>query len=105
MTPATLQPAPSGRTGEAPQRVSSHVYSRADLTWRSCPDGSLALHCYGRAAAIVHVVPDAKHAELWRIAHPDGHLWDLVSFTRAKDAAAAVALGILNRGRRHQEAA
>ena len=71
------QAAMAGRMGEAPSRLSSHVYSRPDLTWRPRPDGTRAPHVYGRADAIVHVVPDMKHTEMWRIAHPDGHLSDI----------------------------
>jgi hypothetical protein len=91
-----------GDTPQRPKRQSG--YDRGDLTWCPCPDGTYALHAVGIAGAIVHVVPDAKHAELWRIAYPDGHLSDFANLPRAKDTAAAVALGILNR-RLEREAA
>ncbi len=106
MSEAILQPATAERMGDAPayeKRQSG--YDRMDLTWRACSCGSYALHAAGITDAILHVVPDAKHAAMWRIAHPDGHLSDIVNLTRAKDAAASVALGILNRSRQERAAA
>ncbi len=98
MNLATLPPPPFRRMGGLPSAGSSgRIYGRDRLNWRRCPDGSLALHCEGIRDALVHVVPDAKHDDMWRIAHPDGCLSDMANLTRAKDAASGVALGILNR--------
>jgi hypothetical protein len=68
------------------------------------PDSTFALHVVGRTDAVLHVVPDAKYADMWRVAYPDGTLSDFANLSRARDAAAAVALGMLNR-RLEREAA
>ena len=39
---------------------------------------------------------------MWGVRMPDGHLTDMLNLSRAKDAAASLALAVLNR---HQEAA
>ena len=41
-------------------------------------------------------------AGMWRVRLPDGYLTDMVNLSRAKDAAASLALGVLNQ---HREAA
>ena len=46
--------------------------------------------------------PDRIWPGMWRVCLPDGHLTDMVNLSRAKDAAASLALAALNR---HREAA
>ena len=48
------------------------------------------------------IEPDQTCPGLWRVRLPGGHLTDTVNLSRAKDAAASLALGVLNR---HREAA
>jgi hypothetical protein len=72
-----------------------YVYSRRYLTWKKCALG-WALHCYGKSGGIVHVVPDRKWPNMWRIKWPDGTLSDMANLTWARDGAMSVALGILN---------
>jgi hypothetical protein len=54
----------------------------------------MMIHClyYGSGhKPIAKVVPDLRHAGMWRIELPDGSLSDMVNLTRAKDAAAVMA--------------
>jgi hypothetical protein len=60
------------------------------------PEG-WALHCYGRHGAVLHVVPHTTYFDLWRVRLPDGALTNMANLTRARDAAASIALAMLNR--------
>jgi hypothetical protein len=62
-----------------------------DLEWK---DDCLRLR--GKGKPIMTIVPDAKYPSMWRVRLLDGRLTDMVNRTRAKDAAIAIALGILN---------
>lgn len=61
-----------------------------DFTWRNA-----ALYPRGGTHPIVTLCPTANH--LWRVVLPSGHVSDEVNLGRAKDAAVAIALRILNR--------
>jgi hypothetical protein len=53
------------------------------------------VHClyYGSGRApVARVVPDGRYPGMWRIAWGAGFLSDMVNLTRAKDAAAALAV-------------
>ncbi len=63
---------------------------RSDLVWRG-----LALHVGHETKPLLTIVPDDRSG-LFRIRHRDGHLSDTVNLTRAKDAAADLALAELN---------
>src|SRR5262249_46106353 len=67
--------------------------SRA-LTWRKTAAGH-AIHQGGKALATVE--PDAQYAGMWRIRMPDGWVSDLANLTRAREAAIASVLFVLNR--------
>ena len=99
MTDALIAPASSNRTGGAPGAAERYSYDRGDFTWRRLPDGSWALHVEGRRGAVLHVVRDDTYPQMWRVRDRDGRLSDFVNLTRAKDAAASIAIGILNRPR------
>jgi hypothetical protein len=60
-----------------------------DLVWRG------DRLCLGRKM-IVDIVPDAVWSGMWRV-RADGKLSDMVNRARAKDAALAIALSVLNR--------
>jgi hypothetical protein len=47
---------------------------------------------------VLHVVLDQHHGSMWRVRMPDGQVSDMLNLSRAKDAASALALGILNAG-------
>ena len=68
----------------------THVYSTLDLAWIG--DN---LHL-GRGRRLLGIVPDVSYPEMWRVELPDGHLTDMVNRVRAKDAAMAHALRMLN---------
>jgi hypothetical protein len=66
------------------------MFDRNDLGW----DGKrLRLHS-GRLLATVE--PDQKWNGLWRVRMPNGHVTDMVNYTRARDAAQSLALAALN---------
>ncbi len=69
------------------------IIGRDRLTWRK--DG-VRLLLYHGSNLLASVEPGAKYPILYRIRYPDGHLSDLVNFTRAKDAACCFALRSLN---------
>jgi hypothetical protein len=76
-----------------------HVYSGHDLVWRGNDI------CVGRnSRPIVSIVPDAAYPKMWRIRMSDGRLSDMANRTWVKDAAASVALSILNHDIRRPEA-
>jgi hypothetical protein len=74
----------------------SKVYGRHELTWRTLPDGSYALHCYGRRRAMLYVVPDERYDSMWRVRTLGSQVSDMANLSRAKDGAAQVELSILN---------
>ena len=74
------------------------VCSRRDLV---CDDKQLRLHSI-RGRALAAIEPDREWPGMLRVRMPGGHLTDMLNLPRAKDAAASLALGVLNR---HQEAA
>jgi hypothetical protein len=45
---------------------------------------------------VAMLVPEKDYPKLYRIHLPDGRLTDMVNLTRAKDAAAALALAVVN---------
>ena len=73
------------------------MYGRQDLIW----DGSQLRLFSSRGRVLASIEPDLTWPRLWRVRLPDGNLTDMVNLSRAKDAAASLALGILN----HREAA
>ena len=74
------------------------VCSRRDLIW---DDKQLRLRSV-RGRVLAAIEPDREWPGMWRVRLPDGHLTDMVNLSRAKDAAASLALAVLNR---HREAA
>ena len=64
--------------------------------------GSINLTWHGddlhlrRGRKLLSIVQDEKYPSMWRVRRPDGTLSDMVNRTRAKDAAMAMALSILN---------
>ena len=73
------------------------MYGRQDLRW----DGRL-LRLFSSRGVLASIEPDQTWPGMWRVRLPNGYLTDLVNLSRAKDAAASLALGVLNR---HREAA
>jgi hypothetical protein len=71
-----------------------HCYNFSeDMRW----DGRcLRLHSGRRLATIE---PDPAWPGMWRVRMPDGRLTDMVNWTRARDAAIALAAAALNRDR------
>jgi hypothetical protein len=74
------------------------MYDRQDLIW----DGKELRLLSDRGVVFATIEPDQTCPGLWRVRLPGGHLTDTVNLSRAKDAAASLALAILNR---HREAA
>ena len=72
------------------------MYDRQDLNW----DGKQLRLFSG--CGVASIEPDVTWPGMWRVLLPDGHLTDMVNLSRAKDAAASLALGVLNQ---HREAA
>ena len=71
------------------------MYGRQDLNW----DGrQLRLFSSG-GRVLASVEPNLTWPGMWRVLLPDGYLSDMVNLSRAKDAAASLALSILNRKR------
>lgn len=77
----------------------SREYRFKELKW----DGFKLRLKSGRLLATVE--PDSKWPEMYRVRLPDGHLTDMVNLSRAKDAAACLALANLNSPVRQAEAA
>jgi hypothetical protein len=69
-------------------------YSRRHLQW--VRDGAAWVVRNG-GTELVRVVPDEKYPGMWRVRSPDGRLSDMANITWAKDAAATMALAVLNR--------
>jgi hypothetical protein len=71
------------------------VWGRHCLTWRG-----RKLCRLGDRKATAAIEPDQKYPTMWRFRLlPDGNQSDMVNLPRAKDAAVAVVLAILNRQR------
>ena len=49
-----------------------------------------------RGEPVLRLVPDATYPGMWRLQYPDGTRTDMVNLTRARDAAKALALAVLN---------
>jgi hypothetical protein len=72
----------------------STVYGRCHLTWvRDCT----AWVVRHSGTELARVVPDEKYPGMWRVRSPEGRLSDMANLTWAKDAAASMALAVLNR--------
>ena len=74
------------------------MYDRQDLIW----DGRQLRLLSNRSLVLATIEPDQIWPGMWRVRLPDGYLTDMVNLSRAKDAAASLALGVLNQ---HREAA
>jgi hypothetical protein len=67
------------------------MLGQRDLIWNGnnlCRKGS--------ARPLLRIERDAAHQQVWRIRLPDNRLSDMANKTWCKDAAASVALAILN---------
>jgi hypothetical protein len=67
------------------------------LNWRHADDRLFLCHGNNRNPLLT-VEPDSEYTGMYRIRVPDGGLSDMANLTRAKDAAIALALRILNSG-------
>ena len=68
-----------------------------DLVWRG---DRLELRSGGGAGPSVEVVADETYPEMFRVRRPDGERTDMVNWVRARDAAGAILLRILNTEKR-----
>lgn len=66
------------------------IYANDELDWIGNKLGLI------NGRRLVEIVPDEKYPAMWRVKRPDGSLTDMVNITRARDAARAMALRILN---------
>ncbi len=69
------------------------IVGRDRLSWRRAGD-VLTLH-HGKSRALAYVEPDTKWCGMFRIRSACG-MSDMVNLSRAKDAAASIALDLLN---------
>jgi hypothetical protein len=100
----------SDKHGETKQRSpldrhhdsGARVKGRQDLTWRRDADSWIVSV---QQVRMFRVVPDEQFAEMWRVVDEHGHLSERANLARAKDAAASMALAILNRDRKTEETA
>jgi hypothetical protein len=69
----------------------TRVFTRLNLNWK---DDRLMV---GRRWSGARIVPDLVWTKMFRVEYPAGKLSDMVNKTRAKDAAASLVLGDLNR--------
>ncbi len=67
------------------------IYSTRALVW----DGPTLRFGNKRGRALASIVPDADWPGMYQV-HRSGHASDMVNLTRAKDAAACLALADLN---------
>jgi hypothetical protein len=74
------------------------MYGQQNLRW----DGRQLRTLSNRGRVLATIEPDLTWPRMWRVRLPDGCLTDMVNLSRAKDAAASLALGVLNQ---HREAA
>jgi len=70
--------------------MSARIYGCQDIQWQ----GRRLRLLTGRLLATVE--PDRQWAGMYRVRFRDGHLTDMANLTRAKDAAASLALSRLN---------
>jgi hypothetical protein len=82
---------PGHQAGHAPRGVAHRA--KGLLSWSR--DGVAWVVCH-RRTELVRVVPDAKYPGMWLVRHLDCRLSDIVNLSRAKDAAASLALRVLN---------
>jgi hypothetical protein len=68
------------------------MYDRQDLMW----DGRQLRLFSSRGRVLASVERDQTWPGMWRVRLPDGYLTDMVNLSRAKDAAASLALNVLN---------
>jgi hypothetical protein len=66
------------------------------LNWKF-KDGKHAVYRQGSKASALSVVPDETYPSMWRIHTRDGKLSDMANLTRAKDAAASLAMAEYDR--------
>jgi hypothetical protein len=71
------------------------MYDRQDLIW----DGNQLRLVSNRGVVLATIEPDETCPGLWRVRLPGGYLADKVNSSRAKDAAASLALRVLNQYR------
>jgi hypothetical protein len=69
------------------------MYDRNDLTWKDDK-----VYRQGSTKPVIAIEADGRYPGMWRVRRPNGRLGDMTNKTRAKDAAASIALGILNAG-------
>ena len=74
------------------------MYGRQDLT----RDGKPLRLFPGRGLVLATIEPDLTWPGMWRVRLPNGNLTGKLNLSRATDAAASLALAVLNR---HREAA
>jgi hypothetical protein len=65
------------------------VWARRALAWKGN-----SLHVGGKGKPVLAIEPD-RWPGMWRIRLPDGSLTDMLNLSRARDAAMAIALRIL----------
>ena len=65
-------------------------YKSKELHWRGNN-----LHLVGSPRVLASIVPDDRHAGMWRVRH-GGRLSYMLNRTRARDVARAAALAVLN---------
>ena len=68
---------------------------RQDLIWH----GRQLRLFSSRGLLLASIEPDQNWPGMWRVRLPGGYLTDMVNLLRAKDAAASLALGVLNQKR------
>ena len=73
------------------------MHDRQDSIW----DGKPLRWFPGRGLVLATIEPDLSWPGLWPVHLPNGNLTDKVNLSRATDAAASLALAVLNR---HREA-
>jgi hypothetical protein len=71
------------------------MYDRQDLRW----DGRRLRLFSSRGVVLATIEPDKTWRGMWRVRLPDGHFTDMLNLSRAMDAAASLALGVLNQRR------
>jgi hypothetical protein len=77
------------------------MFDTKDLQWK----GNRLTMLTRKSVPVVEIVPDDHWPSMWRVKRPDGSLTDMVNRTRARDAADAILLGILNTRESRVEAA
>jgi hypothetical protein len=71
------------------------MHDRQDLIWH----GRQLRLFSSRGLLLASIEPDQNWPGMWRVRLPGGYLTDMVNLLRAKDAAAPLALGVLNQKR------